>query len=637
MEITTLDNIEFKGKTFVFDSSIAAFHCGGKWITDEEYVDLGWPHYDVYLSEYDKDNPIVKKVIDAGGFVRRNISGKTDYYVVGKSQDYSPAKNRDFEGQLSKGKQIIAITVENLKELLGISTIDPENEHRLEDKFGMIEYYEPEGDTESVITCNDNNVEEISISGDECNEWEYKPVANKKFVYLIDYLGSAKTIVLPVYIDGKRVQLTWVGANEGCHFEKSKAKKVLVPGAYKEIPPNFFMENESVNEIVVGNGIEKIGFDFCAGDKNLDKISFPNTIKSVGFDCLAGTKWESRQGPEAVAGPVLVHKYSTSQWTSDDYTYYVPAGVSCITENAFYSGNDNEKPFYINRVELPASMKYLSKQAFSFLEIDSMKVPTTIDSIGERAFLGTRIEHLYRDIKHESMLIIGDILCEIFAENCGSELRIPEGVRKISDQAMQGNAVRPEHVIFPESLEELGERILCGEDLKIVDFNNNLKKIGAYCFYGCKGLSEVHLPNSIEEMGEYIFTKSGLTSIVIPGGVKNIQYYSFGSCEHLKKVIVTDGVKNIEESAFEDCSSLEYVELPDTLESIGYRAFARCESLKSIKIPASVKEIDTEAFTECGEIEILANHGSYAESMIDKLVISPKGKKIINIAIMTQH
>ena len=53
MEITTLDNIEFKGKTFVFDSSIAAFHCGGKWITDEEYVDLGWPHYDVYLSEYD--------------------------------------------------------------------------------------------------------------------------------------------------------------------------------------------------------------------------------------------------------------------------------------------------------------------------------------------------------------------------------------------------------------------------------------------------------------------------------------------------------------------------------------------------------------------------------------------------------
>ena len=81
----------------------------------------------------------------------------------------------------------------------------------------------------------------------------------------------------------------------------------------------------------------------------------------------------------------------------------------------------------------------------------------------------------------------------------------------------------------------------------------------------------------------------------------------------------------------------EYVELPDTLESIGYRAFARCESLKSIKIPASVKEIDTEAFTECGEIEILANHGSYAESMIDKLVISPKGKKIINIAIMTQH
>ena len=40
MEITKLDKIDFKGKSFVFDSSLSYFHCGSKWITRDEYLKL---------------------------------------------------------------------------------------------------------------------------------------------------------------------------------------------------------------------------------------------------------------------------------------------------------------------------------------------------------------------------------------------------------------------------------------------------------------------------------------------------------------------------------------------------------------------------------------------------------------------
>ena len=640
MKLTKLDKIDIAGKSFVFDSSLTYFRCGGEWITRDEYFKLNFPHSDGYLSEFDKENPIVMKITEAGGFVRKSISGKTDYYVVGKSQQDSPAKNRDYQQQLAKGNSIVAISADNLLQLLGVDENSEaqkdSKKRRNADKYGLVKFYKPDDDA-SFIHPDNIEVEDVCISGSDCKDWEYAIAENTKKVYLTDYIGDAEEVILPTFIDGKKVELTWVFAEGGCRFEKCKAKKVSIPGSYKEVPPDFFANNNALEEIVVGYGIEELGFSFCAGAEHLRTIHIPDTIREVGFGCLEGTEWDMKQGSEAIAGPILIHKYGTRLRWSSDAVYCVPEGVTCIAEHAFYSGDDDESTYYIHNLELPKTLKNISKFAFFMLPMDSLKIAAAPEHIGSRAFRGTRIANYYRDKKHESMLIVGDILCEIFTDNCRSTLEVPDGVRIISDEAMQGTTGRPEQVILPDTLEELGKRIQWGEPLRKIRLSKNLKRMGESCFSGCKNLTEIDLPEGLSVMGSSAFSYSGLKDITIPGSVRKIQHFTFGRCSDLETVKIMPGVETVGDSAFEECKSLIKVELPDTLKRIEYRAFAMCESLKSIQIPASVEEIDPEAFAECGEVELIVEDGSYAYMVKDKLTISQpdKNKKGITVIVRT--
>ena len=602
--LNNIETLDFTNKVFVLDKSLSLFKCGARWLSRKEYSELGMPRYEQYMEEYDPKHPIVRKIIDAGGVIKSNITGKTDYYVVDTSSgDYSAAKVRDYHKQLEKGKPIAAISLDNLKVLLGIDEregADEQDDLRFADKYKMIELFDPDGTEVPVVKTDNIYVDEIDISGDACSDWKYTFAKNQATVYLTDYLGNSDSITLPTTIEGKKVEITWTW---GCSFPSCKAKKVSVPGSYIEIPTTFFQGNLYLEEITLGAGIEEIGLNFCAGAENLEKVNFPDTIKNVGFNCLAETKWASEQGNESIIGTVLLKGPNISR----ESVYHVPEGIRCIAQWAFSVTEGGS--YHIHRVELPASMKYISEQAFSTSKLTSLRVPSTLVYIGARAFLGTDLEHLYREKKREHMLIIGNILCAIYAENCGSELHIPEGVEIVSDESMQyllGGSTMLNHVILPDSMKELGRRI--GRhiiwEVKQISINNGLKKIGSECFYGFTGLEEIDLPYGLEELGDHAFARSGLKHVTIPGNIETIKESTFYNCEKLETVTVCEGIKSVEDSVFEGCKSLCSIKLPSTLKRIGYRAFANCVSLKTITIPPSV-DIDHEAFAECGEIEIL--------------------------------
>lgn len=618
-EIPKVESLDFSNKTFVFDGSFSRFKFRGKWISAKEwwenYEQLNFPRYEDYISAFDKErNPVAKKIIEAGGYVRQSISGKTDYYVVEDTIDQTSSRYNNYNEyvkQLEKGKPIIAITIKNLKELLGIEeTKKNELAEKISwtDKYGVIDIFDPSGSEIAEVYADNNYVDEIHVTGDTCKDWVYKIADNKKIVYVTDYIGKEESITLPSTIEGMKAELTWLSAPGGCRFKQCKAKKVLVPGSYKEVPDHFFDDNEYIEEVVIGYGISEIGSSFCKNSKNLTNVYLPDTITNVCFDCLKGTEWMNKQGGEAIAGTILIHRYGlTSEGKSS--VYRVPEGITCIAQNAFFSEYDNvECPYYIHRIELPASMKYISDYAFFALDVETIKLPSSVVKIGEHAFRGTKIETLYRN-KNEDMLIIGDILSDIYLHNYNEKIQIPNGIRVISDKVMQSSFDRPEHIVFPDSLEEICEQSQW-RGVKQVDVNNKLRVIGSNCFAGSEELKEIYLPDSLEIVEDHAFMGSGLNNISIPGSVKEIKYFSFGRCENLESVDLREGVEIISESAFEGCKSLKNVSLPNTLKSIGYRAFALCESLESIIIPSSVKEIDEEAFAGCGEIKIITNTNS---------------------------
>ena len=100
--IQTVDTIDFDGKAFVFDRL--------------DYV----PINGIYHGPDSPEHPIIKKVIEAGGCMRKNVTGKTDYLVLDDQSEYigKGAKCRDALIQLDKGKNITIITLSNLLNIL---------------------------------------------------------------------------------------------------------------------------------------------------------------------------------------------------------------------------------------------------------------------------------------------------------------------------------------------------------------------------------------------------------------------------------------------------------------------------------------------------------------------------------------
>ena len=101
--VKTVDEIDFTNKAFVFDR------------LDYELVD------GEYCGPDSPNNPIVKRVIDKGGLMRKAVSGKTDYLVLNNYAAMSGMgkKCKDALAQIDKGKSLTIITLDNLMHILG--------------------------------------------------------------------------------------------------------------------------------------------------------------------------------------------------------------------------------------------------------------------------------------------------------------------------------------------------------------------------------------------------------------------------------------------------------------------------------------------------------------------------------------
>ncbi len=90
-------DIDINGKIIVFDSSIET--------------------PPAYIPRYSPSNPIVKQVMDKGAIVRQDVSGKTNYFVVGIDGEYLHTVAKGWKKAVElqgKGNPIKIITVKNL-------------------------------------------------------------------------------------------------------------------------------------------------------------------------------------------------------------------------------------------------------------------------------------------------------------------------------------------------------------------------------------------------------------------------------------------------------------------------------------------------------------------------------------------
>ena len=246
-------------------------------------------------------------------------------------------------------------------------------------------------------------------------------------------------------------------------------------------------------------------------------------------------------------------------------TVIIPKTVESIGDHAF------EGISTLTSVVFPASgvLETIGKAAFKSCSMRSIKLPNSLLSIGEEAFMYCK---------------------QLQSVQCG------DNIETLGANVFQG-CISLTEIVFPQSLKTLGDHAFweC-KALKKVTMNDGLETIGHEAFLQCDYLDGVVIPNTVKKIEFDAFRWClNLTSIEIPNSVEEIGYGIFRYCTKLKNVKLSNSIKEIPSWAFEQ-TAIEYIEIPDPVTDILPFAFRDCSQLKEIKWGNSLKNIGQEAF-----------------------------------------
>lgn len=241
---------------------------------------------------------------------------------------------------------------------------------------------------------------------------------------------------------------------------------------------------------------------------------------------------------------------------NQDVTYVkLPAGVETIAAEAF-KGCTALKGVY-----LPASVNQIENSAFeNCTAMTQISLPKAVTLIGDNAFQGDAKLYLVnmKDADYSELRTIGANAfagCSVLSQFC-------------SHSAFS----------FPVKLESIGEAAF--RDCKAIgkiDFsaNKKLETIGAHCFAGCTGLTDLTPGKTLKEIPEGAFAGcNGLVCINFENGENmTIGREAFKGCYRLKQLVLPQSVIGIGDYAFQGCTKLKQVEIKAFKIAIGRDAF----------------------------------------------------------------
>ena len=187
----------------------------------------------------------------------------------------------------------------------------------------------------------------------------------------------------------------------------------------------------------------------------------------------------------------------------------VPDGVTTIDSYAFRGSG-------IKSVVLPDGIKIIKHNAFDrCTALNKINIPDTIEEIGDEAF-----KSCYGLADENGYIIVKNILFGTTwnFEDVPKEVRIPEGVVRISRDTFRLKIHDKCSIHFPFSLSEIGEMAFWNcVGLETIKFPDGLLSIGTDSFQSCLNLKSVSIPESVEHIGENAFDDCPLDELFAPG------------------------------------------------------------------------------------------------------------------------
>ncbi|KAL7538606.1 hypothetical protein ACHAXR_010915, partial [Thalassiosira sp. AJA248-18] len=112
--------------------------------------------------------------------------------------------------------------------------------------------------------------------------------------------------------------------------------------------------------------------------------------------------------------------------------------------------------------------------------------------------------------------------------------------------------------------------------LKEVELNEGIQKIGGGLVLECRSLDRIRFPSTVTGVGEEVFSRCNeLKEVELNEGLQKIGGSEFLECPSLDSIRFPSTVTEVDESEFSDCSGLKKVELNEDegLQKIGENSF----------------------------------------------------------------
>ena len=290
-----------------------------------------------------------------------------------------------------------------------------------------------------------------------------------------------------------------------------------------------------------------------------------------------------------------------------------------IGENAFFNSS-------ITSIKLPSSIRSIGKNAFhSCASLGSISLPAAITSIEANAFRGCT--SLKTVTLPTSLKKLGP---QVFYQ-CTSlaSIALPKTLTQIGDWAF-AYCTSLTVVSIPSAVSTVGNAVFyeC-KSLSRCTFESgtHVSVLGDSMFFDCTSLKSFSFPSYVRAVPSNCFVGCrSMTSVSFPSSLTTVGQNAFTDCVSLGSVKFTSSLRKIESGAFKGCTSLRSVTIPSGTTTIGESAFSDCTGLRSVTIPKSVTSIGAKAFYNCDELVITCPSGSMAEKYADANHIEVAGR-----------
>ena len=307
----------------------------------------------------------------------------------------------------------------------------------------------------------------------------------------------------------------------------------------------------------------------------------------------------------------LVSADFKTQVTYDGVTYDVVG----IGANAFYRCKLNEQAI----LQLPEGYLFIDAGAFSYTELGSLKLPTTMELIHPRAFDNNKLAGVTVLAGNPYFAHLastqGTVTYTMLTNKEKTKIIFAPGAKPT--QFSSGGTTYLTSITIPDQITEIGDYAFYGNPtLKTVNFHAGITRIGDGAFYETL-LTRVNITNPDCEIGSSCFSNSQVGSITLPQGMKKLGNFVFFYCVNLTSLTLPEGMEEIGKMCFSSCN-LTSVNLPSTLvkldtcalqdnpytsinlknvKYVGRQAFSQCLNLTSVTGNGMLEEIDGAAFT----------------------------------------